>query len=160
LVSQGFERAPPSEIVGQVLGGDAVEAVEPLLEAAVVGVDVVDVQVRGLGGRLSRRGRGVERNPGFAGESGDRLAAVADEVIARRDDPGERGCHRSAVDLRQDGVEGRSLPVPGDKDGNVVLIKASLPGRSAPLARLSRQIGSAALEGFEDESLVGFDDPP
>jgi hypothetical protein len=48
LAAPGFEGAPPAEIVGQVLGGDAVEAVEPLLEATVVGVDVVDVQVRRL----------------------------------------------------------------------------------------------------------------
>ena len=35
------ESAAPSEIVWQVLGGDAVEAVEPLFEAAVVGVEFV-----------------------------------------------------------------------------------------------------------------------
>ena len=50
LMTPGFEGAPPSKVVGQVLCGDAVEAVEPLLEAAVVGVDVVDVQVRRLRG--------------------------------------------------------------------------------------------------------------
>jgi hypothetical protein len=58
FVAPGFENAPPTEIVGQVLGGDGVEAGEPLLEAAVVGVDGVDVQMRGLGGRLSRRRQG------------------------------------------------------------------------------------------------------
>jgi hypothetical protein len=42
----------------------------------------------------------VEGNPGSAGESGDRLAAIADERIARRDDAGEGEAHRSAVDLR------------------------------------------------------------
>jgi hypothetical protein len=46
LIALAFEGAPPAEIVGQVLGGDAVEAGEPLLEAAVVGVDVIDVEVR------------------------------------------------------------------------------------------------------------------
>ena len=49
FVAPGFESAAPSEMVWQVLGGDAVEAVEPLFEAAVVGVDVVDVQVGRLG---------------------------------------------------------------------------------------------------------------
>ena len=49
FVAPGFESAPPTEIIGQVLGGDAVEAVEPLLETAVIGVDVVDVQVRRRG---------------------------------------------------------------------------------------------------------------
>lgn len=135
LSAPGFEGAPPAEIVGQVLGGDAVEAAEPLLEAAVVGVDVVDVQVRRRRRRLSRRGHRVEWNPGSAGEGGDRLAAVADEMIARRDDAGEGGPDRSAVDLRQDGVEGRPLPVAGDEDRNVILIKASMPGRSAAFAR-------------------------
>jgi hypothetical protein len=46
VVSPGFEGAPPAQIVRQVSGGDAVEAIEPPLEAAVVGVDVVDVQMK------------------------------------------------------------------------------------------------------------------
>ena len=54
----------PAEVAWQVLGGDAVEAIEPLLEASVIGVDVVDVQVRRLGSRLSRRGHSVEGNAG------------------------------------------------------------------------------------------------
>jgi hypothetical protein len=65
----------------------------------VAGVDVVDVQVPRLEGRLSRRRHGVEGNPGFAGESGDRLSAVADEMIAGRDEAGEGGPDRGAVDL-------------------------------------------------------------
>ena len=135
MISPGFEGASPSEVAWQVLGGDAVEAGEPLLEAAVVGVDVIDVEVRRLGGWLSRGRHGVERNPGSAGESGNRLAAVADEMIAGRDNAGEGGPDRSAVDLRQDGVEGRSLPVSGDEDGNVVLMKARMPRRSAAFAK-------------------------
>ena len=101
----------------------------------------------------------MERDSGFAGEGGDRLAAVADEMIAGRDDAGQGGPDGSAVDLRQDGVESRALPVSGDKDGNVVLIKASMPGCSAALTRLARQIGPTALERLEDEGFVRFDDP-
>jgi hypothetical protein len=67
----------------------------------------------------------VEGNPSSAGESGDRLPAIADEMIARRDDAGEGEAHRSAIDLRQDRVEGGAVPVASDKDGNVVLIKVS-----------------------------------
>jgi hypothetical protein len=117
LVSPGFEGAAPSEVVGQVLGRDAVEAVEPLLEAAVVGVDVVDVQMRRFRGWLSRRRHGVERNPGPAGEGGDRPPAVADQMVVRRDDAGKCGPHRSAVGLRQDRIEGRALPIAGDETG-------------------------------------------
>jgi hypothetical protein len=59
-------------------------------------------------------------------------------MIARREDPGERCSHRSAVDLRQDRVEGRALPVAGDENGNVVLIKARVSGCSAPLTIVHR----------------------
>jgi len=110
--------------------------------------------------RLSRRRDDVERDPGSASESGDRLAAIADEMIARRDDSGQGEAHRSAVDLRQDRVEGGAVAVAGDENGNVVLVKARMPSRSASLARPARQIGPAPLEGFENEGFVGFDNPP
>ena len=128
------------------------------LQATVVGVDVVDVEASAPRGWSSRRQRGMERNPGFSGESGDRLAAVADERIAGVRD-GEGG-PTEAPSTRHDRLEGRCLPIPlAAKDGNVVLIKASMPGRSAPLSRLSRQIGPTALEKLEDEGFVRFDDP-
>jgi hypothetical protein len=117
VVAPGFEGAAPAEVVWQVLGGDAVEAVEPLLEAAVVGVDVVDVQMRGFGGGLSRRRHGVEGNSSFAGEGGQRLAAIADERIAGGQDPRQHGGDRGAVGVRQNGVQPRALPVAGDEDG-------------------------------------------
>ena len=77
----------------------------------------------------------MERYPGLAGESRDRLAAVADEMIARRDDFGKRGAYGSPVDLGQDRIEGRALPVAGDENGNVVLMKAGVPGRPAAFAK-------------------------
>jgi hypothetical protein len=51
------------------------------------------------------------------------------------------------------------MAVAGDEERNVILMQARMPGRSAPLARLARQVGAAALEGFEDESFVNLDDP-
>src|SRR5271163_3164931 len=51
-----LERASPAEIVGQVLRRHAVEAAQPFFEPAVVGVDVVDVDVGRGGVRLARRG--------------------------------------------------------------------------------------------------------
>src|SRR5271154_7592444 len=77
LVAPGFEGASPAEVAGQVLGGDAVEAGQPLFEAAVVSVDVVDVQMRRLWGRLSRRRHGVKGNLGLARKGGQRLSALA-----------------------------------------------------------------------------------
>ena len=133
--------------MGRFSWGDAVEAVEPLLETAVIGVDVVDVQVRRRGGRLSRRRHGVEGNPGSTGESGDRLAAIADEMIARRDDSGEGEAHRSAVDLGQDRVEGGAVPVAGDKDGNVVRRR---PGCLAVPPRLRAFLGRSDRRPSKD----------
>ena len=83
-----------------------------------LGVDVVDVQVRRRGYWLSRRRDDVEGNAGSAGESGDRLAAIADEMIARRENARGGEAHRSAVDLGQDRVEGGAVPVAGDEDGS------------------------------------------
>jgi hypothetical protein len=82
----------------------------------------------------------VEGDAGSAGEGGDRPAAVADQMVARRDDSGKRGADGSPVDLRQDGVEGRPLPVAGDADRNIVLIG---PGCLAlpPRLRGSRAAG-------------------
>ena len=80
-------------------------------------------------------------------------------MIAGPDDSGEGEVHRSAVDLRQDGVEGGAVPVAGDKDGNVVLMEARMSGLAAPFARRARQIGPAALEGFEDKGLIRLDNP-
>ena len=44
------------------------------------------MKLRRLGGRLAWRGYGVKGNPGFAGEGGEGLAAVADQMIIGRDD--------------------------------------------------------------------------
>src|ERR1700733_5242236 len=112
-----------------------------------------------LGGRFDRRGYGVEGDAGSAGEGGDRSAAVADQMVARRDDSGKRGAYGSPVDLRQDGVEGRTLPVAGDEDRNIVLIGSRMPGLAAPFTRGARQVGPPAFEGFKDEGFVRFDDP-
>ena len=90
-------------------------------------------------------------------EGGQRLAAIAHEMIFDRHDTGQRGGDRGAVVLRRNGVEGRALAVAGDEDGDVVLIRARMPRRSAPLARRSRQVRPAALEGFEDKGLIRFD---
>ena len=99
----------------------------------------------------------MEGNAGAAGEAGDRQAAVADEVIGRRDASGQRRADGGARDLRQNGVEGRALPVAGDEDGNIVLIGPGMPRRSAALTRLARQIGPTALKGLENEGLIRLD---
>ena len=105
----------------------------------------------GASGGFARLGHGVEGDAGSAGEGGDRAAAVADQMVAGRYDFGKRGAHGSPVDLRQDGVEGRALPVAGDEDGNIVLIGPRMLGLAAPFMRGARQVGPPAFEGFEDQ---------
>ena len=42
-VSRTLDHAAPAEVARQVLRGDALEARQPALEAALIGVDVLDV---------------------------------------------------------------------------------------------------------------------
>ena len=56
--------------------------------------------------------------------------------------------------MQQDSVESRAFPVAGDEHGNIVLIGPRMPGLAAPFTRLARQVGPAALEGFEDKRLI------
>ena len=72
---------------------------------------------------------------GLAGEGGDRLPAVADEMIFAGHDTRQRRSDRGAVVLRQHRVEGRAAPVAGDENGNVVRMESRMPGRPAPFAK-------------------------
>ena len=42
-----FKNAPPTEIAGKVFSGSSIESSHPMLESAVVGVDVLDM-IQGL----------------------------------------------------------------------------------------------------------------
>jgi hypothetical protein len=78
-------------------------------------------------------------------------------MISGGHDPFQYGGDRGAVGLRRNGVQRRALPVARDEDGKIILVGPRMPGGSAPLARLSRQVGSAALEGFKNEGLIRLD---
>ena len=130
-----LERASPSQIVGQVLGGDAVEAAHPFLEPTVIGVDVVDVEVGRLGAGLARRGHDVDRDVGPAGEGDDGLSAVADEPVGGGDEAVEGRRDRGAVHVRQHGVDSGALAVAGDEDGNVFEVEAGVLRLAASPAR-------------------------
>ena len=75
--SEGFDGSPPTQVVREVGGGDPMEAPDPFLEAAVVGIHVVDVQIRCLRQRNARRGQDMELDPGAPSECGDRRTSVA-----------------------------------------------------------------------------------
>ncbi len=83
---EGFQRPPPTEIVRQVLGGDAVEAAQPFLQSAVLGVDVVEVVVRRQWVWLARPRQDMRDDLGPPREGDDGTAAVAAERVGLGDD--------------------------------------------------------------------------
>jgi hypothetical protein len=55
----------PAEIIGRVFCGDTMEAAEPFLDATVVGIDIVDVKIRGVRIWIAGLRQDVGRNPCF-----------------------------------------------------------------------------------------------
>ena len=72
FIYQRRDRSAPTEVARQVGGGDAVEAPHPFLRTAVIGVDIVDVELRRARGRQH-----AGLDPGAPGKSTDCLAAIA-----------------------------------------------------------------------------------
>ena len=144
MISPGLEGPPPAEVIGQILGGDAVEAAHPLLQAPVIGVDVVDVEVRRLGVGLAGRGQNMNADLGSPGEGAQGQAAIADQPVGGRDDALDRRPDRGGVHLRQYGVNRRAAAIARNEDGNVFAEEAGMLGLAAPLARRQGQDPSGA----------------
>src|SRR5271166_1707298 len=135
------------------------EAPHPFLESAVVGIDVVDVKLRRLRLGIARGRQNVERQPGAPREGDDRRSAVAAQ-LRRPDDHAAQGLgDGGGVETRQDGVDCRTAAVAGNHDRDLLHRQAPLGGFAAPLACGPRKIGAFALEGLQNERLIGLDDP-
>ena len=104
----------------EIFGRDSMEGAQPFLETTVIAVDVVDMQVGSLRPRLTGRGQDLARNVCFAGETDDRLAAIAAQLIVRCDDVPQGGCDRGPVQLGKNSVGGGTAAVAGDKDGDLL----------------------------------------
>src|SRR3954454_13005407 len=100
LLAQRLQSAAPAEVIRQVLGRDAMERTQPFLEAAVVGIDVVDVEIGGLRVGLARHWQDMGWDASPAGEGEDRGATIATEFDGRGDDPGKRRWDRHAGQFR------------------------------------------------------------
>src|ERR1700758_3672673 len=74
---EGLDRSPPAQIAREVLGGDAMEAPHPLLQPAVVGVHVVDMEIWRLRLRRAGCGQDMELDPGAWSEGGNRRTPIA-----------------------------------------------------------------------------------
>src|SRR5271165_1228637 len=144
--TQRLQGSTPAKVVGEVFRGDAVEAAHPSLEAAVVSVDVVDMEIGRLWARFAWRRQDVRRDAGLAGEGGNRRATVAAELVGRGDSAAESGGNGHPVQLRQHRIRGRALTVAGDDDGYLFGGEAGLGRFAASLASGARHAGSPALE--------------
>ncbi len=96
---------PPTQVGRKIFGGDAVEASHPLFEASVVGVDVVNMELRFFGLGVAGRRQDMDFELGPLGESGDGLSAVAAEIARRRNSFAECLFEAGCVEAREDGVE-------------------------------------------------------
>src|SRR3954454_21789494 len=81
LLAQRLQSAAPAEVIGQVLRRDAMEGRQPFLEAAVVGIDVVDVEIGCLRAWLARHWQDVGWHASPAGEGDDRGATIATDFV-------------------------------------------------------------------------------
>jgi hypothetical protein len=122
------------------------EGAQPFLETAVVSVDIVNMKVGRFGPWPAGRGQDLARNAPLAGEPDDRLAAIAAQLVVRRDDATQRGGDRGAVELGQYRVRRRAISVAGNENGNLLGRQAALGCFAAPLARRTREIGPPAFE--------------
>ena len=145
-----LDGAPPAQVMIKILGGDAMERAQPLFEPAVVTIDVVDMQVRRLWSRTAGFRQDTARNFRLAGEANDRLAAVATELIVRRDHTIKSGRDGSPVEFGQHGIRGPPAPVPRDQDRNLLGGQASLTRLAAAFPWRTRQAGALALERFPE----------
>ena len=79
--SQCFQGSAPAKIVGQVFGGDALEATHPSFESAVTSIDVVDVKIGSVRAWFTWRRQNVSRDGGLSGEGNDGRTAA--DLLAR-----------------------------------------------------------------------------
>src|SRR5271165_4795116 len=159
LLAQGLQSTAPAKVIGQVLRRDAMEGTQPFLEAAVVGIDVVDVEIGCLRVGLAGHWQDVGWDASPAGEGNDRGATVATEFVGCRDDTAKRRCNRHAVQFCQHRIRGRTMTVSCHENRNLFGGNPALGRFAASLARLTRHAGALAFERFQNEGFVAFDDP-
>ena len=128
-----FEHAPPAQIILQVLGGYAVEAMHPAFEAAVVGIDVLDMEdtVDDAWAVLD-----VERsvgNPGGASKGGINAGTVGAQNRLLIDQRPECRDHVCRIEFFQFEVSGLPTAIAYHEDRNLFSAEAALAGYATPV---------------------------
>src|SRR3954470_19003665 len=99
LRPQCFQGPAPAQIVGEIFGGDTMETAHPFLEPSVIGIDVVDVKIGRLRAWLARGRQDRDRDRSLEGEGDDGSAAIAAELVGRRDGTTKGGRDGRSVQL-------------------------------------------------------------
>src|SRR5271166_1763372 len=148
LWPQRLQGSAPAKVVGQIFGGDAVEAAHPFLKPAVIGIDVVDMKIGSLRARVAGRWHDVSWDGGPSGKGNDSRAAVAAELVGRRYNAAKSGGNGYPVQLGQDSIGGCTLAVSRHDHRNLFGGKATLGRLAASLARRARHIRSLPFVRF------------
>src|SRR3954451_11018075 len=101
-----FQGPAPAQIVGEIFGGDTMEAAHPFFEPSVIGIHVVDVKIGHLRAGLARGRQDVDRDRSLEGEGNDGGAAIAAELVGRRADTPKGG--RGRVQLGHPPIDRRA----------------------------------------------------
>src|SRR5271166_2457421 len=159
LLAQCLQGPTPAKIVRQVFRRDAMEATQPFFQPAMVGIDVVEMEIRRLGVWFTRHRQdmGWDRSPPRKGN--DRGAAITTELVGRGDHAAQRRGDGDAVQSRQHRIRGGAFAVARNDHRNLFSGQATFGRFATSLARLSRHARSLALERLQNECLVAFDDP-
>ena len=125
------------------------KARKPLLEAAVVGVDIVDMEAEAPRGQAFPGRNGVKGDVRVAGKGCEVFAPIADQGLCGLTTPANAVAIEALSSCGRTASKVAPFRSRATRMGDVVLVKARMAGRSAAFRALLRwQIGPSALEGF------------
>ena len=152
-----LQDAPPTEIAGKVFCGNPIESLHPLLESAVVGVDVLDMK-QGLFfvDELVRRNQLVG-DALAVHESPQGVATINAHNVFLRDHTTDEQFDGFGRKVRQNPVRGAAKTVTGHQNGDLLTGNTSLGGLSAPFPGGAAQFATP-LPGFQNVCFICFCD--
>ena len=152
-----FEHPSPAKVVDEILGRYTVKSPHPILEAAVIGIDVLDME-GAIAHPLSRPGmHDLVCDAGGAGKCGIHSSTVRTERRLLIDQRLEHGPYMPGVEFIQFEIGGVSFAVSNHHHRNLVLARPPGCADAAPFTRWPRQV-ALAFEGFEKEGLIDLDE--
>ena len=151
-----FKSSSPAEIVWQVLGRDAVEAIHPLLQTRIVSIDVLDME-------------DVLLNPDTCGDvdrfvsngSVFRHGPIRGRPIRTKNSLGRQQLQKQATERFLVGtgkhrVEMFALPILRHKDRNLLIGQPTFSRMPAAMTRWTRQV-TLPFVRQKKVRLIGFD---